>query len=239
MTNDPGSGSGDTEFRRRLSAEVRDWAADGVISAEQAESILRRYPVAPTDEAPAESSRTASVRPDAGSGRAADGSTIVGRAVSIIGVMGAVLVGLGIIIYVAANWDVIPVWARIAMLVAMTSGLNAAGWFLFTRLDYPRMGVAVLVVGALAFGAAIHLVAQIYHVPVNHPNLTTAWFLGVLPVAYLARSRVMVGLSLGLLAMAMGFRTQWWLQYYGEETLLFLAPMTLLTSAALLSLIHI
>ena len=106
--------------------------------------------------------------------------------------MGALLVGLGIIIYVAANWDVIPIWARVTMLVALTTAINVTGWLLLARFDYPRIGVALLVAGALAYGAAIHLIAQIYHVPVNHPNLTTAWFLGVLPIGYVVRSRLMV-----------------------------------------------
>jgi len=145
-------------------------------------------------------------------------------------------VGLGIIIYVAANWDVIPAWARVSMLVGLTAATNVAGWLLLTRFDYPRVGVAMLVVGALAYGAAIHLIAQIYHVPVNHPNLTTAWFLGVLPLAYIARSRVMVALALTLLVLSMGFRTQWWFEFYGADTRLYLAPLTLTLSAAVVAL---
>lgn len=236
MSTAPASGNGDAEFRRRLPREVSGWAADGVISAEQAEWILRRYPTAAENE-PANGEASPNVgRLAADSGGSAGRATLASRAVSIIGVMGAVLVGLGIIIYVAANWDAIPVWARIAMLVALTAALNGSGWLLLARLDYPRVGVATLVAGALAYGAGIHLVAQIYHVPVNHPNLTTAWFLGVLPVAYLARSRVMVGLSLILLVLAVGFRTQWWLRFYGEDSVLLLAPMALLIAAAVCAL---
>ena len=242
MATAPGQGNGDAEFRRRLTREVSVWAADGVVSAEQAASILRRYPTISEAEAANEVESPLGMESPASGRLAADSedstrrTTLASRAVSIIGLMGAVLVGVGIIIYVAANWDVIPVWARIAMLVALTAALNGAGWLLLARFDYPRVGIAALVAGALSYGAGIHLVAQIYHVPVNHPNLTTAWFLGVLPVAYLARSRVMVGLSLVLLALAVGFRTQWWLRFYGEDSVLVLAPMALLISAAVCAL---
>lgn len=230
------------DIPRRLPAEVAQWQSDGLISQEQAQAILERYGLSAEDGLTGEPAATDSVDSGdpIGSGDSTEDSaertTLVSRAVSIIGVMGALLVGLGIIIYVAANWDIIPVWVRVAMLVGLTSAINAAGWLLLARLDYPRIGVAMLVVGALAYGAAIHLIAQIYHVPVNHPNLTTAWFLGVLPMAYVARSRLMVGISLALLVLSMGFRTQWWLEFYGADTLLYLAPLTLTLSAAVVAL---
>ena len=215
---------------------MAQWRADGLISEEQAAAILERYGLSAEGGLPGESAATDSISSNDSAGDLAERGSLVSRAVSIIGVMGALLVGLGIIIYVAANWDVIPVWARVTMLVGLTAAINAAGWLLLARLDYPRIGVAMLVAGGLAYGAAIHLIAQIYHVPVNHPNLTTAWFLGALPIGYIARSRLMVGFSLALLVLSMGFRTQWWLEYYGEETLLFLAPLTLVISAAVVAL---
>ncbi len=227
---------GGDDFPSRLPAEVAQWQADGLISEEQAAAILARYGLPAEDGLPGEPTATGSTGSADSSGDLAEQGSLVSRAVSIIGVMGALLVGLGIIIYVAANWDVIPVWARITLLVGLTAAINGAGWLLLARFEYPRIGVAMLVLGALAYGAAIHLIAQIYHVPVNHPNLTTAWFLGVLPMGYISRSRLVVGFSLALLVLSMGFRTQWWLGYYGEETLLFLAPLTLTLSAAVVAL---
>ena len=233
--NGPSLQGGD-DFPLRLSAEVTQWQADGLISEEQAGAILARYGLATEGGLPGEPAATNSIGSADSTGDLAEQGSVVSRAISIIGVMGALLVGLGIIIYVAANWDVIPVWARVTMLVGLTAAINAAGWLLLARFEYPRIGVAMLVVGALAYGAAIHLIAQIYHVPVNHPNLTTAWFLGALPVGYIARSRLMVGFSLALLVLSMGFRTQWWLEYYGADTLLYLAPLTLALSAAVVAL---
>ena len=227
---------GEDVFPRRLPTEVAQWQADGLISREQADAILERYGLSAEDGLPGEPAAPDSLGSGEPTENLAERATLVSRAVSIIGVMGALLVGLGIIIYVAANWDIIPVWARVAMLVGLTAATNATGWLLLARLDYPRVGVAMLVVGTLAYGASIHLIAQIYHVPVNHPNLTTAWFLGALPMGYVARSRLLVGVSLILLVLSMGFRTQWWLEYYGVETLLLLAPLTLAISAAVVAL---
>ncbi len=235
MASAPEGGNGDAEFRHRLTTEVGGWEREGLVTAAQAQAILRRYDLPARESPPSEPAATASggAAPSAG---VAERTTLVSRAISIIGVMGALLVGLGIIIYVAANWDVIPVWARVAMLVGLTAAINVGGWLMLARLDYPRIGAAMLVVGVLAHGAAIHLIAQIYHVPVNHPNLTTAWFLGVLPMGYIARSRLMVALSLALLVLSMAFRTQWWLEFYDAETLLYLAPLALALSAAVTAL---
>ena len=147
--------------------------------------------------------------------------------------MGATLVGLGIITYVAANWSAIPPLARVALLVAVTAAIYAGGWALLARFGLRRAGAAVILAGALAYGAAIHLIAQIYHLPVNHPGLTAAWFLGVAPIAYIVRARSLLTLALILLLAAAGFRAQRWSDGFGEDTALLLLPAAL-TLAALL-----
>ena len=159
-------------FVSRLRVEVQQWEADGIITADQAEAIRDRY----ESDAPASS-----------------GSAIGNRVVTVIAIMGAVLIGLGIIAFIAANWSEIPKLVKLAMMVVGTPAIYVIGWFLGYRLDYARIGIAIILVGAIAFGASIHLVAQTYHVPVNHPNLVPLWFLGVIPLAYITRSRAMLG----------------------------------------------
>jgi uncharacterized membrane protein len=199
-------------FVRRLRAEVQQWEADGIITAEQAEAIRDRY----ESDAPA-----------------ASGSAIGNRVVSVIAIMGAVLIGLGIIAFIAANWSEIPKLAKLAMMVVGTPAIYVIGWFLGYRSDYPRIGIAIILVGAIAFGASIHLVAQTYHVPVNHPNLVPLWFLGVIPLAYITRSRAMLGLSIILFLAAAGFRAQEWVPDLGNEATILLIPGALVLGAFL------
>ena len=170
---------------------------------------------------------------DAVADAAAPGSALGGRVISVIAIMGATLVGLGIITYVAANWSAIPPLARVALLVAVTAAIYAGGWALLARFGLRRTGAAVILAGALAYGAAIHLIAQIYHLPVNHPGLTAAWFLGVAPIAYIIRARSLLTLALILLLAAAGFRAQRWSDGFGADTALLLLPAAL-TLAALL-----
>ena len=138
----PSAPNGD--FIHRLPTEVARWRADGLISEEQATALLERY-----DSDAAESA----------------GGAIGNRVVTATAVMGASLIGLGIIAFIAANWSGIPALAKLALMVIGTPAIYIIGWFAGYRFDYPRIGVAIILLGAIAFGASIHLIAQAYHVP--------------------------------------------------------------------------
>ncbi|MXZ91949.1 MAG: DUF2157 domain-containing protein [Chloroflexi bacterium] len=195
-------------FTSRLRDEVGHWQADGLITDEQAAAILERYTTADATE-PAEP---------------AGGSAIGNRVVSVIAIMGAALIGLGIIAFIAANWSEIPTLAKLALMVVGTPVIYIVGWLLSYRFGYSRIGTAVILLGAIAFGASIHLVAQTYHVPVNHPNLVPLWFLGVVPLAYITRSQAVLGLSIILFLAAACFRAQEWLPELGSEDTILLLP---------------
>ncbi|MXY20836.1 MAG: DUF2157 domain-containing protein [Dehalococcoidia bacterium] len=200
------------DFIRRLPAEVTRWQANGLISEEQAAAILGRYD---------------------SNGAASGGSAIGNRVVTVITIMGVSLIGLGVIAFIAANWSAIPALAKLALMVIGTPVIYIIGWFVGYRLGYARIGAAIILLGAIAFGASIHLIAQAYHVPVNHPNLVPLWFLGVVPLAYITRSRALLGLSLILFLSAAGFRSQEWLSPLGDEEIALMIPAFLTLGAFL------
>ena len=211
MANLRTAGESEDGFRQRLRIEVSQWQADGLITTEQADGILSRYDLSVS----------------------AGGSAIGNRTVSVVAIMGATLIGLGIIAFIAANWSEIPALAKLGLMVGGTPLIYAAGWLLSYRFGFVRIGTAVILLGAIAFGAAIHLVAQTYHVPVNHPNLMPAWFLGIIPLAYVIRSQSMLGLSLIILLAATAFRAQEWVPDVLSETMIWLAPAYLVLGALL------
>ena len=200
----------DPDFHHRLRAEIAGWQADGIISADQAAAIRQRYPgaaaVAPDDDVGVD-----------GTGDTAPGSAIGNRVISVIAVMGVSLIGLGIIAFIASNWSEIPHPARLALLIGGTLAIYAIGGALRYRWQYIRTGTAVILLGAIAYGAALHLIAQIYHIPVYHPNLMPAWFAGVIPLAYIVRSRAILTLALALLLATAALRTQTWQQNAGGD----------------------
>ena len=169
-------GSQGDEFWARLPAEVQHWQDQGIISPEQGRAIISGYP------AP---------------GRPVAVHRAQGRLVTILATLGSVLVGLGVILFFASNWQDIPKPVKLAMiLIAIPAAYGIGYWLRYWR-GYQRVGTAVILMACLLYGAAVHLVAQAYNVPVNDPNLFLYWFLGVLPLAYLTRSQVILYLGAG------------------------------------------
>ncbi len=201
-------------FVSRLRGEVESWEREGTITPEQAGAILTRYPeTSPGHEAARRRQPL----------------------VAGISTLGAVLVGLGVITFFAANWDEIPRNVKLAALVAGVLLSYGAGFYLWQRTSYHIVGIALVLLGCIIYGAGVHLIGQIYQMPVDHPNLTAFWFIGVLPLAYVTRSRPMMFLAIILFLAASGFRLAYWLESINDEAdAAVLSAMLYLALAALL-----
>ncbi len=153
----------DAEFQQRLRAEIGAWLEKGFISDKQRDQILSHY------------SAMQEVHAKAGSG----------KLITVISVLGSILVGLGIILFVASNWQVIPRWGKVILLFSTMFITYGIGYFLrYTRKNYPKVGAALIFLGTMAYGANIYLIAQIYNISVHYPNGELLWVLGTLPLAY-------------------------------------------------------
>ena len=185
-------------FVSRLREEVAAWQRDGAVTAEQAQAILARYP----DYAPGfEASRRRQ------------------GLVTGLSILGGILIGLGVITFFAANWDEIPRSVKLASLIIGVLLSYSAGYALWQRSGPTPYAVAFVLLGCIIYGAGVHLIGQIYHIPVNHPNLSLFWFLGVAPLAYATRSRPIMFLAIVLFLAAAAFRQQDWLAIlYESET---------------------
>jgi uncharacterized membrane protein len=199
----------DRRFVSRLRQEIEGWQQDGTITAEQTQAILARYPA---DSPDYEAARRRQ-------------SLVVG-----LSILGAVLVGLGVITFFAANWDEIPRGVKLGALVAGVALSYGAGYYLWQRAGYTAVGIALLLLGCIIYGAGVHLIGQIYHIPVDHPNLTAFWFLGVAPLAYVTRCRPVMFLAVILFLVAVGFRLASWLGQNAD------AEAVVLTSVAYLAM---
>lgn len=201
------------DFNRRFASQLRQeaeaWQQDGTITAEQAQAILARYPA---DSPDSEAARRRQ-------------ALVVG-----LSILGAVLVGLGIISFFAANWNEIPRGVKLGALVVGVVLSYGAGYLLWQRAGYAAVGIALILLGCIIYGTGVHLIGQIYHVPVDHPNLTAFWFLGVLPLAYITRSLPVMFLAIILFLVAVGFRLAYWLGQNAD------ADGVILSSVAYLSL---
>jgi uncharacterized membrane protein len=180
-----------------LLAEIREWQEKGVIGPGVARKILAHLGEAPPEQ------------PER-----------LSRLTGIVSMLGGILIGLGIILWVASNWQGIDRLAKVALiLAALVVALGAAYVTSFVR-SAPRAAAVLHVIAALVYGAAIFLVGQAYHVVAGTPVLFTLWGAGTLAMGFALPSR---GPALvGILALGAALQTA-----AGEVT--DSAPMVLLT----------
>ena len=183
----------DTDYRfvSRLREEVKAWQRGGTITAEQAQAILARYPDYP---------------PGYEASRRRQGL------VTGLSILGGILIGLGVITFFAANWDEISHGVKLASLIAGMLLSYGAGYAIWQRSGPTAYAVAFVLLGCIIYGAGVHLIGQIYHISVDHPNLSMFWLLGVAPLGYVTRSRPVMFLAIVLFLAAVAFRQQNWLE---------------------------
>jgi uncharacterized membrane protein len=128
------------------------------------------------------------------------------RAIGIFSTIGAILVGLGIILFVGSHWQEIPAWVRLGMLLIVTLVTGVVGYLLaFERKTYVKTGMGLLFLNIIAYGATIFLAAQIYHLQLDFWWGMLLWFLGTAFFAYVLQSRLHLWLSVPLLVVTIGW----------------------------------
>jgi uncharacterized membrane protein len=162
-----------TKFRAALRNELSVWIQRGLISEETAKQLANEYQL---DNLKHESTRLLS---------------------AVIFTIGALLLGGGVISFVAANWDVIPTPIKLALLFVALITFHAVGFWLWHTQNWRRLGHALVFCGCLVFGANIGLVAQIFHISSNWYGGFAAWALGSLVMAWAVRSWLIGVLALG------------------------------------------
>lgn len=123
----------------------------------------------------------------------------------ILSAVGGLLIGGGIIMIFAHNWDQISRSTR--MLLALLP-LVVAQVFAMTGIFPRQRGVAWRETAAAfmfcAVPAAIALIGQTYHISSDFQSFQTLWFLLVLPFLYLLRSKLTALLAMMLAAWMAG-----------------------------------
>lgn len=111
--------------------------------------------------------------------------------------MGALLVGAGVLLFVAAHWDQMAPGSRFATVIVLVTAFHLLGAASADRV--PRLAPALHGVGTLALGAGIFLAGQIFNLQEHWPGGVLLWALGALAGWLLLRDWVQAAL-LALLA---------------------------------------
>ena len=156
------------------------------------------------------------------------------RLIVVLSTLGAVLIASGIISFVAANWQGMPAMAKLFLLIVGQTAAYWIGYQLQFVRGYPRVGEAIMFTGAVWFGANVFLVAQSYHLGTDNPDLMILWFLGVLPLAYLARSTSVTVMAVGIFTVGISWKAATWVD--GPESAFLVMGSLFLTAALLYSI---
>ena len=158
---------------RDLLKELPRLVSEGLISAEQGERIRARY--------------------------AGDPDQSGNRMLLVFAILGSLLVGLGIILIIAHNWDDLPRLARTVLAFVPVLLGQALVWYTLQRkpdVAAWREGSAVLLACGLC--ACVALISQIYHISGDLTGYLLTCSLLTLPLLYLPGSFIV---ALGYLAM--------------------------------------
>jgi uncharacterized membrane protein len=162
-----------TKFRAALRNELAIWIQKGIVTEETAKQLSSAYEL---DNLRHESTRLLS---------------------AVIFTIGSLLLGGGLVSFVAANWEAIPTPIKLALLFSALMGFHAVGFWLWHSKNWRRLGHALIFCGCLVFGANIGLVAQIFHISSNWYGGFGAWALGSLVMGWAVRSWIIGVLALG------------------------------------------
>ena len=174
-------------LKHDLAHEVSNWQQKNIIDEQQAEQICAEYGV-----------------DYHGRSRHTYGYYVLSG-------LGYLFLGLSILVVIGENWQDIPRAARMIGLIILTLLTNLAGIY---RHAQGRHGeaVALLLTGSILYGASIMLIARLYHLGEHYPDGILWWATGVLPVALISRSTILMILAM-ILAMTW-FLVEASLHYY-------------------------
>jgi len=148
---------------RWLAEQLPEWEREGIVTSDGAQTLRERYAAEPRG----------------------------GLAQMIVGAVGALLIGTGLIALLASNWDDFPRWVRMALALGPLAATQVTSWWVLGRGEAakPWQREAAALVQALAAGAALALVSQIYNLPGRWTDLVFWWCVVSVPLAWVLRSQ--------------------------------------------------
>jgi uncharacterized membrane protein len=167
--------------RAWLVEQLKRWQSQQIVSADQAGQVLGLY------ESPAEVAER-------------------GRSKLLLTLMGvaAFLIGLALLLLIGYNWHAMPAAVKLLIIFGALVATHSLAFELRYRRQMPLLSEVAFLLGCLIYGAAIFLVAQIFHLSGHTPDAVWWWAVGVLPFALCLDSVLLHSLLVALLAIWCG-----------------------------------
>ncbi len=163
-----------------LFREARKWVEAGIITNEQFDLIISRYP---------QRSGFANLMP----------------------FFASLLVGLGLISWIASNWDDIDRWVRLGIVLFFVIAFYGLGDFFKRRGNEPT-AIGMIGLGVISFGAGLILTAQMFQLGSQSELPFVLWSLAALGMAWWNRSTVLyiLGWAISFSGLTLGSGNLLW-----------------------------
>ncbi|GEN33818.1 DUF2157 domain-containing protein [Aneurinibacillus danicus] len=130
-------------------------------------------------------------------------------------IFAAILVGAGILTFIASNWSAIPQLIRLLMILFAMGGFY---WFGYRKekRGAQALGLSLIALGIITFGAGIFLIGQMFHLVAYDARAFIIWSLPAIALVWMYRSRWLYFLALfivdaGQVYSAISFQQVSWL----------------------------
>ncbi|WP_045689595.1 DUF2157 domain-containing protein [Hymenobacter sp. AT01-02] len=128
------------------------------------------------------------------------------RAIGLLPLLGSLLVGLSALSLIAANWQALPELLRLGLLLGSMIGAYAAGEY-FRRRGNGNVGMGLVALGLILFGAGIVLTSQLYQLIGYDLTGLLAWAVAGMGLTWLYRSRFLFLLTVVIGGVVQGYNT--------------------------------
>lgn len=102
----------------------------------------------------------------------------------------SVLIGLGILTFIASNWEDLTAWFKFILVLIFLALSSFAS--LATEESYPKTSRSLLYLTVLIFGGGIFLIQQIFNLTFQSTAELLIWGLAILPIAIVYKDLVIL-----------------------------------------------
>ncbi|KUG07954.1 DUF2157 domain-containing protein [Solirubrum puertoriconensis] len=126
------------------------------------------------------------------------------RAIGLLPLLGSLLVGLSALSLVAANWQDLPELLRLGLLIGSMVGAYLGGEH-FLQRGFRSMGIGLVALGLILFGAGIVLTSQMYQLVGYDVTGLLAWVVAGVVLTFIYQSHFLFILAVAIGVLAQGY----------------------------------
>ncbi|WP_069636730.1 DUF2157 domain-containing protein [Campylobacter pinnipediorum] len=125
--------------------------------------------------------------------------------------------GLSLFFMVGSNWEEIPDYIRLILLVGLTLFLNISGFYTYKKGDFKHSEL-IFFLAILVYGISIALISQIYHLDRYMPDGLFLYAIGSIVLSFCIFSSILTAISLMISIIWLCFE----LSYYNINSIYFI-----------------